>query len=209
MSLKSFIPLLLVGAAGLAQQAPPQARTLEAKPSPLAKAGPVELKVAVIAGEGSANNIKAKVAAQPAVEVRDEKGQPVSGAEVIFQLPASGPGGQFFGTLRSHTVRTNEQGQAKASGLTPNEELGKFQIRVTATLGPKTAEAFVNQSNGSGPTTSMKSNKKAVWTVVAVAAVGAIIGGVAAASGDDNSTTTAAAVPVTVSAGPITVGGPR
>ncbi len=203
MSLKSIIPLLLVGVAAYAQQAAPPAK------APVSKPGPKELKIAVTAGEGSVNNIRARMAAQPAVEVKDEKGEPVSGAEVIFQLPAAGPGGQFFGTLRSHTVRTDEKGQARASGLTPNEEMGKFQIRVIATLGPVTAETFVNQTNGSGPTTSMKSNRRGLWTAVAVIAVGAIVGGVVAATRDDDTPAAAATVPVTVSAGPVTVGGPR
>src|SRR5215468_674500 len=50
------------------------------------------LKITVLQGEGSTNNIRSKSATQPAVEVRDDANKPVAGAEVVFQLPAAGPG---------------------------------------------------------------------------------------------------------------------
>jgi len=171
--------------------------------------GPGNLKVSVLQGENAINSIKMKTATQPAVEVRDEQDKPVAGAEVVFQLPAAGPGGVFHGWMRTQTTRTNEQGQATASGLTPNEDEGRFNIKVTATQGKKTGSVIIAQSNARNGTPGQQAGKsrRGLWILVGVIAAAAIIGGVAAASGDDSSGSSTN--PVTISAGPVTVGGPR
>ncbi|MGB9604559.1 MAG: hypothetical protein ACPL88_01615, partial [Bryobacteraceae bacterium] len=119
---------------------PVQAQPAEApaRPEP-----PGILKVVVIEGEGAVNNIRTRSAVAPVVEVRDENDKPVVGAEVVFQLPPAGPGGVFHGWMRTQTVRTNEQGRAAASGYTPNDQPGRFNIKVTATLGNKTGSAVI------------------------------------------------------------------
>ena len=168
------------------------------------------LKLTVVAGEGAANNIRSKTATAPVVEVRDDAGKPVVGAEVSFQLPAAGPGGVFNGWMRTQTARTDEQGRATVQGYTPNDEEGRFNIKVTATQGTKTASVVLGQSNtrAGGSAAQAKGSKKTVWIVLGVLAVGGIAGGVAATRGG-GSTTTTTTTPVTVSAGPVTVGGPR
>ena len=176
-------------------------------------APPSRIKVNVTAGQGAMNNIGMRVAAQPAVEVVDDNNAPVAGAEVTFYAPAEGPGGNFFGVVRTNVVRTDAKGQAKASGFTPNDQAGKFQILVRATIGSAVAETFVNQTNGyggAGVTKASSSNKK-IWIVLGVAAAAAIGGGVAATRGDSSPAAAAAAAkrPVTIGVGAITVGGPR
>ncbi len=169
------------------------------------------LKVVVIEGEGAVNNIRTRTATAPVVEVRDENDKPVAGAEVVFQLPPAGPGGVFHGWMRTQTVRTDEQGRARASGYTPNDEAGRFNIKVTATLGNKTGSAVIAQTNayrgGSGP--GVTSGRSGLWKVlVGVGAAGAVIGAVAATRG--NGTASAATTrPITITPGPITVGSPR
>jgi hypothetical protein len=167
------------------------------------------LKIVVIQGEGATNNIRTKAVTLPVVEVRDDNDKPVANAEVIFQLPAAGPGGVFNGWMRNQTVRSNAQGQAGADGLTPNDEEGRFNIKVTATSGTKTGSVIIGQSNvrGAGGAQA-KSGRKTLWIVLGVIAVGGIAGGVAATRGDSN-TTTVVTVPVTITAGPVTVGNPR
>jgi hypothetical protein len=179
-----------------------------AKPAP--PAGP--LKIVVIQGEGATNSISGRTATQPVVEVRDEKDKPVAGAEVIFQLPAAGPGGIFHGWMRTQTVRTNDQGQAGSSGMVPNDEPGRFNIKVTATEGARTASLVIAQTNvqRTGEAGKGMAGSPWKWKVIGLAALGATVGGLYAAK--RNGTTTAAAtpaVPVTITAGSVTVAGPR
>lgn len=166
------------------------------------------LKIVVLKGEGAVNNIKARTATPPVVEVRDVEDKPVAGVEVVFQLPAGGPGAVFNGWMRTQTARTDAQGQAEAQGMTPNDQAGRFNIKVTATQGKKTASVVVAQSNAVGSSAEARGSRKTLWIVLGVAAVAAIAGGVAATRGDS----TAAAptkVPITISPGPVTVAGPR
>ena len=175
-----------------------------------APAGPIKLNVT--AGQGAVNNIALRVAAQPAVEVLDAKNAPVAGAEVIFYAPAEGPGGSFFGVVRTLTLKTDAKGQATASGFTPNDQAGKFQILVRATAGGGTAEAIVNQTNGYGSSSVSKASPshKKMWIALAVVAAAAIGGGVAANNGSSPAAAAAAAKrPVSIGAGAIIVGGPR
>ena len=63
---------------------------------PAAAASPVEsLKIFVLEGQGAIHSIRDQGAAMPVVEVRDDNGLPVEGAEVKFDLPPAGPGGSF------------------------------------------------------------------------------------------------------------------
>jgi hypothetical protein len=169
------------------------------------------LKVVVIEGEGAVNRIKARTATQPVVEVRDESDKPVAGAEVIFYLPANGPGAVFYPYTHNQTVRTDAQGRAAATDMTPNDQEGRFFIRVTASSGAKTGTARITQNNsmtGGVQMSSGKSSRKTLYIILGVAAAGAIAGGVAA-SRSGSSSTTAVTNPVQISAGAITVGAPR
>jgi hypothetical protein len=173
--------------------------------------GPGSLKIVVIQGEGALNSIRNRTATQPVVEVRDENDKPVEGAEVVFQLPAAGPGGVFHGWMRNQTARTNAQGQASASGFTPNEEPGRFNIKVTATTGKKSGTAVIAQSNSQNGTGGAQASKsrKGLWIVLGIVAVAAIVGGAVAASGGDDEAAATTTVPITITPGPVTVGNPR
>jgi hypothetical protein len=209
LNTKSFLSILmtvlLVMPAGLAgqQTSGPQASFVE---------GPGSLKIVTIQGEGAINSIRSRTATQPVIEVRDETDKPVEGAEVVFQLPAAGPGGVFHGWMRNQTARTNAQGQASASGFTPNEEPGRFNIKVTATTGKKSGTAVIAQSNSANGANGAQAGKsrKGLWIGLGIIAVGAIVGGaIAASGGDDDAAATAGTVPVTITPGPVTVGNPR
>ncbi|MGH9721897.1 MAG: carboxypeptidase-like regulatory domain-containing protein [Bryobacteraceae bacterium] len=169
-----------------------------------------DIKIVVIEGEGAVNNIRSRMATQPVVEVRDEQDKPIPGAEVVFQLPAAGPGGTFNGWMRTQTVRTNEQGRAASTGLAPNEEEGRYNIKATATHGTKTNSLVIAQSNSrGGPGGAQAKSRRGLWTAIAVIGGAALIGGIVAATRNGDSAATPATIPVTVSSGPITVGGPR
>lgn len=173
---------------------------------------PGVLKIVVLEGEGAVNNIRARSATAPVVEVRDENDKPVAGAEVVFQLPPAGAGGVFHGWMRTQTVRTDERGRAAASGYAPNDQAGRFNIKVTATLGNKTGSAVIAQSNvyrGGGAAPGMSGGRAGWWKIaLGVGTAGAVIGAVAATRGNGQ-TATAASRPITIVPGPITVGSPR
>ncbi len=193
------------------QQSAPPAKPTSPPSAPSPPSPPGTLKIVVLQGEGATNSIAAKTATQPVVEVRDESAKPVAGAEVIFQFPAAGPGGIFHGWMRTQTARTNEQGQAGTSGLVPNDEAGRFNIKVTATEGNRTGSVVIAQTNvqrtGGGRATAGSSWK---WKVIGLVGAGAVIGGIYAAK--RNGTAAAAvtpATPITVTVGSVTVSGPR
>lgn len=131
-----------------------------------------------IQGEGATNHIKARSAVQPAVEVRDENEKPVANAQVVFQLPASGPGGVFYDLARTQTARTNERGQAVASGLTPNNIEGRFEIKVTASAGEATTSIVIAQNNIGRPNKDLVLSGKSRWWKPVL-----ILGAAAVASG--------------------------
>ncbi len=198
MRLKSVVVFILAAALVTPQSLPAQ----QAAPP----AG--NLKIIVLQGESARNSIKGKTAVAPVVEVRDENDKPVEGAEVVFQLPAAGPGGIFHGWMRSQTQRTNAQGQAGASGYVPNDQEGRFNIKATATKENKTGSIVIAQINSSTGAEA-RSKKSGWWVVLAVAGAGALAGGVVAATRNGNSTTVASQNPVTITPGVISVSGPK
>lgn len=171
------------------------------------------LKVTVVEGEGAKNNIRSRTATAPVVEVRDASDKPVVGAEVVFALPMVGPSGSFNGWLKTQTVRTDAQGRATVTGYAPNDEAGRLNIKVTATSGSETGSVIVAQSNIAGSSSSggATAGKSRPWMKpLAIVAGAAIAGGIVAATrGDDKTAATAASIPVTITPGAPTVGGPR
>lgn len=188
--------LLLLPGPGWSQQAAPKTNLVETQSG--------GLKIAVLEGEGAMNNIKARTATSPAVEVRDAENKPIVGAEVVFQLPAAGPGGVFNSWMRTQTVRTDAQGQAASQAMTPNDQPGRFNIKVTAREGKRTASLVIAQSNTVAGTEKQARSRKVLWTVVALAAVGGVAGGIAGTRGDSKTT-----VPISITPGAVTVAGPK
>ena len=170
------------------------------------------IKIVVVQGEGALNNIRTRSAAPLIVEVRDSGGKPVAGAEVVFQLPPAGPGGVFNGWMRNQTARTSAEGRAETNGFTPNDEVGRFNIKVTATSGTKTDSAIIAQTNtpsGSGGNGKQVKSRSNLWKVVLIVGAAGLAGGIVAATRGGSSTPPVPPTPITVSAGPITIGGPR
>ena len=171
------------------------------------------LKIVTLQGEGAVNDTKTKTITEPVVEVRDSRELPVADAEVIFQLPTMGPSGLFPDRSRILKTKTNSQGQAIASGYVPNDETGRFNIKATATSAGRTATAIIAQSNARDFVASEKKMSKARsrrWKILAIAGGAAATGGIIAATRGGSSAPPPAVVPViSVSTGPITVGGPH
>jgi hypothetical protein len=190
-----------------------QAEQVSGPKSDLEQAPGGGLKIVVVQGEGALNNIRSHSGTPVIVEVRDAGGKPVAKAEVVFLLPPAGPGGTFFGWLRNQTVRTGADGRAESSGFTPNDEQGRFNIKVTAAAGSESASAIVSQSNtanggGSGSGSQAKSGHGNLWKVLLVVGAAGLAGGIVAATRGSSSSATPP-MPVTISAGPVTIGAPR
>jgi hypothetical protein len=190
--------------------------TLAAADSPANQA----LSVAVLDGEGAINNTKSGFVTLPIVEVRDTAMRPVAGADVVFQLPASGPGGTFkAGGAEAH-AKTNATGQARIPEFVPNDREGRFFIQVTARLGDREGSTRIGQANSATTSASRPAvkNRSVVWRVLAVAGGGAITvgaimlsrgGGGGDSSGGGGSTGGSGPASITLNPGTITVGGPR
>ncbi len=171
-----------------------------------AQAPPASLQITILDGDEAMNNIRQRTAREPIVQVEDENHKPVAGAAVIFLLPNDGASGVFPGGARTLTTVTDGKGQAVARGLRPNHTSGRYQIRVQASLLGVTAQATISQTNVAGSGTGAGSTLVPKWLGVLIAgAVGATVVAVATHGGSNPSTN----VPVSVTAGPGTVGPPR
>jgi hypothetical protein len=173
------------------------------------------LKMLVLAGNGEMNDLERRVMAPLVVQVLDQNDRPVEGAEVVFRFPGSGPGATFQGGKTSQTVRSNGTGEAAAVNWMASNEVGTFEIHVTATYGNEFGETTIKMSNVTRIVEgSKKGGKQAHWyspTWVKVAliggAAGAIVGIVLATRGGSHSAGSGT-VPITVTPGPPTVGHP-
>jgi hypothetical protein len=155
---------------------------------------PGNLTIYVLEGQGEAHDVKQRVTATLVVEVRDENGQPVDGAKVLFELPAVGPGGSFPGQIFTATATTNSQGQAAVT-FTPNMEAGRYNIKVSATFGNRMGRATIRQSNGARALKSSADTKSGIfkfawWKVAVLAGAGAGIGIALATRGSSGSSVT-------------------
>ncbi len=162
------------------------------------------LKVIVLQGQNSVNDTSRHIGVQPVVEVRDDNDLPVEGANVVFRLPPSGPGGMFDGKSYSKSVRTNAQGQAGVSGFIPNSQQGAFDFHVTAIAGNRMGSAVIRETNAENRLVMVapKSKKKPLWRnkYVLIGAGAAVATGVAVALIKGSSSKN-----VTITPGPVTI----
>ncbi len=175
------------------------------------------LTILPLAGNNEANDLQRKVMAPLVVNVLDQNGRPVDGADVVFRFPVLGPSATFPNQQSNGTFRTDADGQAAATGWMANGMVGSFRVQVIATRANETGEASIVMTNVAKaedvPAKSQKSWWSNKWVRVAViagaaAAVGGTVwamqGGNGATSGGSNGTTVVVGVP-----GSPTIGGPR
>lgn len=170
------------------------------------------LKVRVLQGNGAVNNIETGNITPPVVEVRDENDAPVEGADVVFHLPTSGPGGIFSDQKFVFATKTNSQGQARCARFKPGAQVGHFEISVSVSLAGRTGHAVLHQSNSEkefaveAPHKSTLARKK-WWIIAGCATAGVVVGAVIATHSGSSSSSTSSSY--TISAGSITFGPPR
>jgi hypothetical protein len=184
MLLAAFLAILIgLPAPAFAQQAPPPP---QAEPAP---ATVETLKLLVLQGQNAINGIRDGLATMPVVEVHDENDQVLEGADVVFELPATGAGGTFPEGGFVKTVKSNLQGQAGAAFM-PNPVTGRFTIKVTASLRNRTGHTTITQTNALDVAAVEKAGKhKITWWKLAIVggAVALVIGIVLATRGGSSS----------------------
>ena len=112
------------------------------------QAAPKALFIEILAGEGDVNDIRARTAREPIVEVQDENHRPVAGALVLFESdPSSGTQLVSFSGSRSLQVYTGLDGRAVAQGFQTTRQTGQVRILVKAMLGTVVAETVLHQQN--------------------------------------------------------------
>lgn len=202
-----FLSLLLAAPGGLpAQQAQPEPAPVSS-PDLERRVTPGSLRILVLEGQGAVNSVIARSAISPVVQILDSQDQPVPGATVTFAVPPMGPGGAF-GSDPVATVRSDVNGQATAL-FTPNKTSGAFTIQVTATVAGQSATTAIRQRNDGKLTEAMLPLPPKPWfkNWKWWAAIGAGAGaGVAASVILSNRSRTPT---ITLSTGPVFVGGPR
>ena len=167
---------------------------------------PQSIRILVLAGQDAINNVEKRVVTEPVVEVQDESGVPVAGAEVKFRSPATGPSATFYGATRTTTVTTDDKGRARAEGMNPNTDLGLFEIQVTATYGSLQADAAITQTNAVAPEESSKKRGPFGWRLMTAIGAGVAIGVISGVRRSDDATP---ATPTSITFGSINIGTPR
>lgn len=112
-------------------------------------APPQGLRIMILSGEGALNNIEARTAREPVVQVQDQNHKPVAGAAVLFTIHGgtNGAGGTFKNNTTTFSTVTNANGIAVASGFQPNNAVGAWQVTVSASFGSLTASTVINENN--------------------------------------------------------------
>ena len=164
------------------------------------------LRIIPLEGNNAVNYIPILTVTPPVVEVRDENERPVEGAAVIFKLPSSGPGATFGGSETTQTRVTDARGQAGVTGYTINKQAGRFVIEITATHEGRAGRLLMTQTNSIDKLppeiAGDRQGGKLKWILLGAAAgVGA---GLGIYFGTRGST-----APISVSTGPVVIGGPR
>jgi hypothetical protein len=143
---------------------------------------PKALFISILEGEGELNDVRARTAREPIVQVEDENHKPVAGALVLFAIPRGSASAANFSGLNSLTVRTGADGRAIGHGFHVTRHTGKLEIDVTASVAAATAEVVIHQTNFAkgGRLSNYTSNHPTLTTVIvglgAVAVAGTVIG---------------------------------
>jgi hypothetical protein len=147
--------------------------------------GQAPLRIRVVEGEGFIYPTGSRATRGVTVEVTDSTGHPVEGATVRFDLPRSGPTGEFPSGGRTTSMTTGADGRAEVWGMQWNREAGPVELRVTASKGTLTGTARVGLwlTRAVAPVqvapSSGRSRKK-LWITLAVAgAAGVAVAGLA------------------------------
>lgn len=102
--------------------------------------------ITATAGTPQTATVNTAFATQLAATVKDTYGNPVAGATVTFNVPASGASGTFAGGV--NTAKTSAKGVATAPIFTANTTAGSYTV--TATVGKNTTSPGFALTNAAG-----------------------------------------------------------
>lgn len=140
-------------------------------PNPVQCAPTQALEIIVLQGENATHLVNYHRHEQLVVLARVD-GRPAKGVTVTFELPDSGPGGDFaVPKNKLLRVTTNKNGRATAKGFIPNKELGSYVVRVTAEHQGQIGKAEVRQQNvwsKAAADDSRKFRNQLIWLGAAV-----------------------------------------
>jgi hypothetical protein len=208
-----LVALLAIPAELAAQNGTPAAQA-PAAPKPIAALPTMRgLKVVPLAGNGEMNDLERRIMAPLVVQIRDQNDRPVEGADVIFRFPPNGPGAVFAGQQYAQKVRSNNQGQAAAVGWAANNQVGSFEVHVTATYGEQIGESTISMTNVTRITEQISARARkektfwsSRWFKLCVIAGGAgLAAGIVLATRSSGSSSPT----ITISTGSPTIGGPH
>ena len=170
--------------------------------------GEPNLRIEVISGQGTINDVHSRTNTAPVVEVEDQNRKPLPGVPVVFFLPAQGPGGVFSNGSTTLTAATDSQGRATANGMRFNHQTGSFDIRVTASYQGETATATITETNVSGTSTSGGGGGLGTraWIILGICGAAVAAGVLLATRGGSSK---AGPPPIVITAGTPTVGAPQ
>lgn len=167
------------------------------------------LRIVVLEGEGSINNVRELTMRSPVVRVVDAAGKPVAGAAVSFTTPAMGASAIFVDGSSQASTTTDDKGVARVQGMRPNNVVGNFEIRVTASANGNKATARISQTNAAPVVKASGGSNKGVLIGVLLAVAGGVGAAVALSGGGSKGSpgnpgtppVTPPATPVTITAG--------
>ena len=172
-------------------------------------AAPHALFIDILQGEGALNDVRARTAREPIVEVTDENHKPVAGVTVLFVIDSNGGGGlgATFNGAQAFSMTTGADGQAFGRGFQLTRTTGKFHITVDARQGNLHTRSVINQTNLLlvsqfaliNSLAGLASSRAGLVALLEVAAFGAVTGAVIATNQSS---------PVTIATGTGTVGAP-
>jgi hypothetical protein len=180
------------------------------KPPMLAPETPVSMaaenaleirRLVMTPGDSFVNNLCKNTSGEPKVQVLDEKGNPVMGADVTFRLPADGASGVFTGGSATRLASTDDTGQAVVKGLVPNKTAGDFTIEAVASLANLRGSASLPGSN-----VKEGCSHTPLIVLLVLAAAGGGTAALAAGKGGSNSSPSPTPTPMPAPVPTITIG---
>jgi len=196
----SFLIVMPPAAHSQQTPAPPQLQ-------PVARPVTIQsFRVIALAGDGEMNDMGRGIMAPLVVQVLDQNGRPVEGANVTFRFPLNGASATFSNGQNSVSARSNADGQAAALGWRANGKEGAYEVRVTATRENEMGAATVKMTNVAKAVSEVKTKPKKWWSskwVKIGAAAGVATAVVLLTRGNSSSPS------ITISPGSPTIGGPR
>ena len=172
------------------------------------------IRIVVLVGENAMNVVKKGTGVMPVVQVLDQNGKPVEGAEVTFVAPGDGPSVQFTDGSRSATITTDSEGKASPiGGVALNT--GDFEYQITGLFHDQRATVAIQQTNVTSQGSPAKSggasahSSHLVWWVVGGVAAAAAVG-IAVGLGHGGSAAASSPPSAVIGAGSgLTVGAPH